>query len=54
MPLADEIARVRDVALQDLVAAYDYYADTKAAWQVVQPPSRVNENRCATLPLLLW
>jgi hypothetical protein len=36
MPLADEIAALRDVALADLDEAHDYYTNTKAAWRVVQ------------------
>ena len=36
MPLADEIARLRDAISADLAAAYDYYANTKAAWRIVQ------------------
>lgn len=35
MPLADEIAGLRDAALADLDAAHDYYANTQAAWRVV-------------------
>lgn len=33
MPLADDIRAVRDRAITELIAAHDYYADTKAAWQ---------------------
>lgn len=36
MPLADEIAKHRDVILADLDAVHDYYANTKAAWRIVQ------------------
>ncbi len=35
MPLADEIARLRDAALADLDASHDYYANTQAAWRFV-------------------
>src|SRR6266446_1747213 len=36
MPLADEIIKLRDGISADLAAAYDYYANTKAAWRIVQ------------------
>jgi hypothetical protein len=36
MPLAADIATLRDQILGDLVAAHDYYTNTKEAWQVVQ------------------
>lgn len=35
MALADEIASLRDGTLADLVAAYDYFTDTKFAWDIV-------------------
>jgi hypothetical protein len=36
MPLADDIAGVRDRALAELDAAHDYYVNTQAAWRIVQ------------------
>src|ERR1700730_16240259 len=36
MPLAVDIATLRDQILRDLAAAHDYYTNTKEAWQVVQ------------------
>ncbi len=36
MPLADDLARHRDLILADLDAAHDYYTNTKAAWRIVQ------------------
>ena len=36
MPLAEEIIKLRDAISADLAAAYDYYANTKAAWRIVQ------------------
>src|SRR5437588_3989962 len=35
MALADEIQALRDRVLVDLIAAHDYYADTKTAWRIV-------------------
>lgn len=36
MPLADEIRALRDRILADLNGAYDYYTDTKIAWDIVR------------------
>jgi hypothetical protein len=36
MPLADEIIKFANTINADLAAAYDYYANTKAAWRIVQ------------------
>jgi hypothetical protein len=36
MPLADELARHRDLILGDLDAAHDYYTNTRAAWRIVR------------------
>ncbi|MGL4554928.1 MAG: hypothetical protein ACRC33_27490 [Gemmataceae bacterium] len=36
MPLAADIAALRDQVLADLSAAHDYYTNTKQAWRVVQ------------------
>src|SRR5258707_5148409 len=35
MALADEIESLRDRVLADLNTAYDYYTDTKIAWDIV-------------------
>ena len=35
MALADDIRGLQDRALADLVAAHDYYTDTKMAWQMI-------------------
>ncbi len=35
MALADDIRALRDRAVGDLNAAYDYYTDTKIAWRIV-------------------
>ena len=43
MALADDIRALRDRVLADLVAAHDYYADTKIAWQVVQRVVRAGD-----------
>jgi len=36
MLLALELGRLRDRVLSDLNAAYDYYADTRTAWTIVE------------------
>lgn len=36
MPLADDIRALRDRVLSDLNSAYDYYTDTKIAWDIVR------------------
>src|SRR5262249_16452549 len=35
-PLAEDLAQLREVILADLDAVQDYYANTKAAWRIVQ------------------
>ena len=35
MALSDDIRTLRDQILTDLVAAHDYYTDTKSAWRMV-------------------
>src|SRR3954466_7220042 len=36
MSLGEELQALRDRALAELDAAYDYYADTKLAWRLVR------------------
>lgn len=35
MALVDDLTALRDRALADLSAAYDYYNDTTVAWRIV-------------------